>query len=124
MSPPAQFVSVPNVTIPAPTSPGPEPIPPQAVPVAPRGNVPDTTAAPSAGHTAAGVADPFLLPGVSGLDSFAVPSGIVSTVPGVLAGTSAQRPGGAPRFGAHLARYRADGHRPGLATGTGGRPVG
>ena len=87
VSPSAQFVSVPNVTIPAPTSPGPEPIPPQAVPVAPRGNVPDTTAAPSAGHTAAGVADPFLLPGVSGLDSFAVPSGIVSTVPGVLAGS-------------------------------------
>ena len=48
VSPSAQFVSVPNVTIPAPTSPGPEPIPPQAVPVAPRGNVPDTTAAPSA----------------------------------------------------------------------------
>src|SRR6478735_4879137 len=87
VSPSAQFVSVPSVTIPAPTSPGPDPIPPQTVPVAPRGNVPDTTAAPSAGHTAAGGADPFLVPGVSGLEAFAVPSGIVSTVPGVLAGT-------------------------------------
>jgi cysteine desulfurase / selenocysteine lyase len=86
VSPSAEFVSVPNVTVPAPTSPGPEPIPPQTVPVAPRGNVPDTTAAPSAGHTAAGVADPFLVPGVTGLEAFAVPSGIVSTVPGVLAG--------------------------------------
>ena len=87
VSPSAEFVSVPSVTIPAPSSPGPDPIPPQTVPVAPRGNVPDTTAAPSAGHTAAGGADPFPVPGVSGLEAFAVPSGIVSTVPGVLAGT-------------------------------------
>ena len=38
--------------------PGPD-SPPQAAPVAPRGNVPDTTAAASAGPTAAGAADPF-----------------------------------------------------------------
>ncbi len=38
--------------------PGPD-SPPQAAPVAPRGNVPDTTAAASAGTAAAGAANPF-----------------------------------------------------------------
>ncbi len=56
--------------------PGPD-SPPQAVPVAPRGSVPDATAATS-------VADPYLPPG--DFSAFAVPSqGIVPTVPGVLA---------------------------------------
>src|ERR1700681_3544282 len=38
--------------------PGPD-TPPEASPVAPRGNVPDTTAAASAGTAAAGTANPF-----------------------------------------------------------------
>src|SRR6201996_4030211 len=41
--------------------PGPD-SPPQSAPVAPRGSVPDTTAATSAGQTAAGTADPFPAP--------------------------------------------------------------
>ncbi|WIM89352.1 family 2A encapsulin nanocompartment cargo protein cysteine desulfurase [Candidatus Mycobacterium wuenschmannii] len=58
---PVPLLGVSDVYLPAPTSPEPEP-PPQAVPVAPRGNVPDLTA-------------------------FAVPTtGIVPTLPGVLAG--------------------------------------
>src|SRR3984885_15626345 len=36
--------------------------PPQSAPVAPRGNVPDTTAATSAGQTAAGSATPYPAP--------------------------------------------------------------
>src|ERR1700740_897839 len=36
--------------------------PPQSAPVAPRGNVPDTTAAASAGQTAAGAADLYPAP--------------------------------------------------------------
>src|SRR6476659_6610915 len=72
--------------------PGPD-SPPQAVPLAPRGNVPDTTAAPSAAEAAAAVADPFLPPGVADLSAFAVPtSGIVPTVPGVLAGAPPTAP--------------------------------
>ncbi|ORW97313.1 cysteine desulfurase [Mycobacterium sp. IEC1808] len=85
-----------DIYVPAPTSPEPE-SPPQTVPVAPRGNVPDATAAPSAGETAASVADPYLPPGVADLAAFAVPSeGIVPTVPGVLAGTVPSAPA-APR---------------------------
>ncbi|HET7073620.1 MAG TPA: family 2A encapsulin nanocompartment cargo protein cysteine desulfurase [Mycobacterium sp.] len=87
--PPVPLIGVGDIYVPAPTSPQPEG-PPQAVPVAPRGNVPDTTAAPSAGAATAGVADPYLPPRVGGLGAFAVPShGIVPTVPGVLAGAAA-----------------------------------
>ena len=43
--PPVPLIGVGDIYVPAPTSPQPEG-PPQAVPVAPRGNVPDTTAAP------------------------------------------------------------------------------
>lgn len=75
-----------DIYVPAPTSPGPEATPPQTVPVAPRGNVPDSTAGPSAGAPGVAVADPFLPPGVGDLSAFAVPTGIVPTVPGVLAG--------------------------------------
>ena len=58
--------------------------PPQSAPVAPRGNVPDTTAAPSAAATSGGIADPFV---PADLSAFAVPTeGIVPTLPGVLAG--------------------------------------
>src|SRR3984885_1371618 len=58
--------------------------PPQSAPVAPRGNVPDTTAAPSTAATAGGIADPFV---PADLSAFAVPTeGIVPTLPGVLAG--------------------------------------
>jgi cysteine desulfurase/selenocysteine lyase len=63
------------------------------VPVAPRGSVPDTTAAPSAAWTTAGVADPYLPPGVADLSAFAVPTeGLVSTQPGVLAGSAPSAP--------------------------------
>src|ERR1700736_3992533 len=82
---PVPLVGAGDIYVPAPTSPEPEP-PPQTVPVAPRGNVPDTTAAPSAAETTGSVADPYLPTG--DLTAFAVPTeGIVPTVPGVLAGT-------------------------------------
>ena len=82
---PVPLVGAGDIYVPAPTSPEPEP-PPQTVPVAPRGNVPDTTAAPSAAETTGSVADPYLP--TSDLSVFAVPTeGIVPTVPGVLAGT-------------------------------------
>jgi cysteine desulfurase / selenocysteine lyase len=82
---PVPLLGVSDVYVPAPTSPEPEP-PPQTVPVAPRGNVPDTTAVPSAATTTGGIADPYLPP--ADLSAFAVPTeGIVPTLPGVLAGT-------------------------------------
>jgi cysteine desulfurase/selenocysteine lyase len=94
---PVPFIGFSDIYVPAPSSPGPEGVPPQTVPVAPRGNVPDSTAAPSTAATSAGVADPFLAPGVSDLTAFAVPSsGIVPTVPGVLAGSTPTAPA-APR---------------------------
>ncbi len=80
---PVPLLGVSDVYVPAPTSPEPEP-PPQAVPVAPRGNVPDTTAGPSTAATSKNIADP-LVP--TDLGAFAVPTeGIVPTLPGVLAG--------------------------------------
>jgi cysteine desulfurase/selenocysteine lyase len=85
---PVPLVGVADIYVPAPTSPEPEGIP-QTVPVAPRGSVPDTTAAPSVAETTGSVADPYLPPGIGDLSAFAVPSqGIVPTVPGVLAGAS------------------------------------
>ena len=82
---PIPLLGVSDIYLPAPTSPEPE-LPPQTVPVAPRGSVPDTTAAPSAAATTGGIADPYLPP--TDLSAFAVPTeGIVPTVPGVLAGT-------------------------------------
>jgi cysteine desulfurase / selenocysteine lyase len=82
---PVPLVGAGDIYVPAPTSPEPEP-PPQTVPLAPRGSVPDTTAAPSAAETTGSVADPYLPTG--DLTAFAVPTeGIVPTVPGVLAGT-------------------------------------
>jgi cysteine desulfurase / selenocysteine lyase len=81
---PVPLVAAGDIYVPAPTSPEPEP-PPQTVPVAPRGNAPDTTAVPSAAETTASVGDPYLP--TSDLSAFAVPEGIVPTVPGVLAGT-------------------------------------
>ena len=87
---PIPLLGVSDVYLPAPTSPEPEP-PPQTVPVAPRGSVPDTTAAPSAAATTGGIADPYLPP--TDLSAFAVPTeGIVPTVPGVLAGSGAGVP--------------------------------
>jgi cysteine desulfurase/selenocysteine lyase len=81
-----------DIYVPAPTSRQPEGLP-QAVPIAPRGSVPDTTAAPSAAWTTAGVADPYLPPGVADLSAFAVPAeGIVPTQPGVLAGSAPGAP--------------------------------
>ncbi|MGA7054213.1 MAG: family 2A encapsulin nanocompartment cargo protein cysteine desulfurase [Mycobacterium sp.] len=85
---PVPLVGLGDIYLPAPTSPEPEG-PPQTVPVAPRGNVPDTTAGPSAAATTGSVADPYVLPGIGDLSAFAVPSqGIVPTVPGVLAGST------------------------------------
>jgi cysteine desulfurase / selenocysteine lyase len=81
-----------DIYLPAPTSPEPDG-PPQAVPVAPRGSVPDATAGPSAAWTTAGIADPYLPPGVADLSAFAVPTeGIVPTQPGVLAGSAPSAP--------------------------------
>ncbi|MGA7466791.1 MAG: family 2A encapsulin nanocompartment cargo protein cysteine desulfurase [Mycobacterium sp.] len=83
---PVPLLGVSDVYVPAPTSPEPE-LPPQTAPVAPRGSVPDTTAAPSAAATTGGIADPYLPP--TDLSAFAVPTvGIVPTVPGVLAGAA------------------------------------
>ncbi|OBH88953.1 family 2A encapsulin nanocompartment cargo protein cysteine desulfurase [Mycobacterium sp. E2989] len=50
-----------DVYVPAPTSPEPE-TPPQAVPVAPRGGVPDATAATSAGRAAVAAVDVYSAP--------------------------------------------------------------
>src|ERR1700754_605488 len=76
---PVPLVGAGDIYVPAPTSPEPEP-PPQTVPVAPRGNVPDTTAAPSGAHAIGSVADPYLPP--ADFSAFEVPSaGIVPTVP-------------------------------------------
>ena len=58
---PAPSLGVSDIYLPAPTSYQLEP-PPQTVPVAPRGNVPDTTAGGSAGQTAVGVADVYPAP--------------------------------------------------------------
>jgi cysteine desulfurase / selenocysteine lyase len=98
--PPVPLLGVSDVYLPTPTSPEPEP-PPQAVPVAPRGNVPGSTAAPSAAATTGAVASPYRPP--TDLSAFAVPTeGIVPTVPGVLAGTVPAVPvaprGGAPSW--------------------------
>ncbi|QEN13683.1 family 2A encapsulin nanocompartment cargo protein cysteine desulfurase [Mycolicibacterium sp. ELW1] len=73
VAPPVILTEAPNVTLPPPSSPGPEPIPPQTVPAGPRGNAPGVTAPPHLGD-------------------FAVPAGIVPTVPGVLAGTRVTAP--------------------------------
>jgi cysteine desulfurase / selenocysteine lyase len=89
---PVPLVGLGDIYIPAPTSPEPDG-PPQTVPVAPRGNVPDTTAGPSAAQAGAGVFDPYLPPGLGDLSAFAVPNqGIVPTVPGVLAGAAPTAP--------------------------------
>ncbi len=81
---PVPLLGVSDVYLPAPTSPEPEP-PPQAVPVAPRGNVPDTTAATvncGDGRRASRIRSCRLTS-----SAFAVPTeGIVPTLPGVLAG--------------------------------------
>ncbi|MCV7166516.1 family 2A encapsulin nanocompartment cargo protein cysteine desulfurase [Mycobacterium stomatepiae] len=87
-SAPLPLLGIKDIYVPAPTSPEPEP-PPQAVPVAPRGNAPDTSAAPSGAHAIGSVADPYVPSGVADFSAFEVPSaGIVPTVPGVLAGAS------------------------------------
>jgi len=80
-TPAPPLVPTSDVYVPAPTSPEPDGVP-QTVPVAPRGNAPDSTAPTSAGSTAAGELDPFAVPS----------SGLVPTVPGVLAGTSVAAP--------------------------------
>jgi cysteine desulfurase/selenocysteine lyase len=62
--------------------------PPQSVPPAPRGSVPDTTSARSVATTAAGLETrPAVTVGYSptAFEHFAIPTGIVPTIPGVLA---------------------------------------
>jgi cysteine desulfurase / selenocysteine lyase len=88
-TPAVPLIGVGDIYVPAPTSPEPE-SPPQTVPFAPRGSVPDATAATSFAWTSAALADPYLLPGVADFTSFSVPSAaIVPTLPGVLAGQTA-----------------------------------
>jgi cysteine desulfurase/selenocysteine lyase len=94
---PVPLLGITDTYIPAPTSPGFEP-PPQTVPVAPRGNVPDTTAGPSSAFAAESIASPFVPHSDFGI--FAVPAGIVPTMPGVLAGTTPVAPT-APTEGEH-----------------------
>ncbi|OBG82233.1 cysteine desulfurase [Mycobacterium sp. E3298] len=60
-SAPVPALGVTDIYLPAPTSREPE-TPPQAAPVAPRGGVPDATAATSAGQAAAGAADVYPAP--------------------------------------------------------------
>ncbi|OBI00697.1 family 2A encapsulin nanocompartment cargo protein cysteine desulfurase [Mycobacterium scrofulaceum] len=87
---PVPALGLTDIYVPAPTSPEPE-APPQTVPVAPRGNVPGTTPAPSAGIATGGLAEPYLPNG--DLSAFAVPTqGIVPTLPGVLAGSAPTGP--------------------------------
>ena len=91
------YGSAPGVVLPQPVTPGPDPFPPQTVPVAPRGEMPDTTSASSLGTSAAGLESrpegyapvPTVL---DGLDGYAVPAGIAPTVPGVLAAPAPASP--------------------------------
>ena len=76
-TPAAPVIPLTDVYVPAPTSPEPDGIP-QTVPVAPRGNVPDAASAPSAAYTVESALDPYAVP----------TSGIVPTIPGVLAGST------------------------------------
>ena len=80
-TPPAPAIPLTDVYVPAPTSPEPDGVP-QTVPVAPRGSAPDTTAAPSAAYTVESALDPYAVP----------TSGLVPTVPGVLAGSTPTAP--------------------------------
>jgi cysteine desulfurase/selenocysteine lyase len=80
-TPAAPVIPLTDVYVPAPTSPEPEGIP-QTVPVAPRGNVPDATAAPSTAYTIESALDPYAVP----------TSAIVPTIPGVLAGAAPTAP--------------------------------
>lgn len=80
---PAGYGSAPGVILPAPVTPGPDPIPPQAVPVAPRGEMPDIT-------SASGVSGGY---SPAAFEHYAVPTGIVPTVPGVLATPGVPDPG-------------------------------
>jgi cysteine desulfurase/selenocysteine lyase len=76
-----------DVYVPGPSSPGADGIP-QTAPVTPRGSAPDLTAGPSSAYTVG-----------SAFDAYAVPtSGIVPTIPGVLAGSAPTAPA-APRGG-------------------------
>ncbi|MGB8405087.1 MAG: cysteine desulfurase, partial [Mycobacterium sp.] len=81
LTPGLPTIPVGNTYVPAPTSGVPQGVP-QAVPVAPRGSAPDATA--PAGYASLG--SPSAPP--ADLTAFAVPTGIVPTVPGVLAGTA------------------------------------
>ncbi|MEE6176874.1 family 2A encapsulin nanocompartment cargo protein cysteine desulfurase [Mycobacterium sp. 050134] len=69
---PIPAVSARDIYLPAPTSPEPAASPPQTVPIAPRGSVPDTTAATSTGLAAAGLSDflPGVVPAVGGTDIY------------------------------------------------------
>ncbi|QRY50656.1 family 2A encapsulin nanocompartment cargo protein cysteine desulfurase [Mycolicibacterium septicum] len=81
---PAEFVSVPEVFVPAPSTPEPEGIP-GAVPVAPRFS-PSLRSPQERGGAASPIAP------IGGLEAFAVPTGLVPTVPGVLASAPPSAP--------------------------------
>jgi len=70
--------------------PGPDPFLPQTVPVAPRGEMPATTTPASATGVAGGLYSPTLFA------DFAVPTGIVPTIPGVLAKPAHSAPTATP----------------------------
>lgn len=81
---PAEFVSVPEVFVPAPSTPEPEGIP-GVVPLAPRFS-PSLRSPQERGSAASPIAP------IDGLEAFAVPTGLVPTVPGVLASTPLSAP--------------------------------
>lgn len=81
---PAEFVSVPEVFVPAPSTPEPEGIP-GVVPLAPRFS-PSLRSPQERGSAASPIAP------IGGLEAFAVPTGLVPTVPGVLASTPLSAP--------------------------------
>lgn len=81
---PAEFVSVPEVFVPAPSTPEPEGIP-GVVPLAPRFS-PSLRSPQERGSAASPIAP------IGGLEAFAVPTGLVPTVPGVLASTPPSAP--------------------------------
>ncbi|MFN6554341.1 family 2A encapsulin nanocompartment cargo protein cysteine desulfurase [Mycolicibacterium septicum] len=81
---PAEFVSVPEVFVPAPSTPEPEGIP-GVVPLAPRFS-PSLRSPQERGSAASPIAP------IGGLEAFAVPTGLVPTVPGVLASAPLSAP--------------------------------
>ncbi len=118
---PVPLVGLGDIYIPAPTSPEPDG-PPQTVPVAPRGNVPDTTAGPSAAHAGAGCVRSLSAARCGRPERVRGPQpGDRPDGAGRFGRRCTDRPGGPTRFGAfalasgaHVATGGAAGRRPGL----------